>query len=500
MNDMIRIYYNYFKKKTNVTVKTKEIKKIVKINKIKEIKTSINKPKKIKTSINNTINIQTDIYKHVETNGFIDFYKGITKMLVKMNDFFQLIMLKNKCIEIEKCAEENVEVKKYNIEKIEVEKSKKDRRNTQIILKTIIELINGGFVIYGDFCNKILNNMCKNEIDICCTIYQYIYFGNISLYELSDKQLCDGIVNYLKTTLIDFDNNFVGIKIMKSKIERYIILYYNIMKINIKLNMENINKNFMCNMIQIQKKKMDGMITIDDFSKCLLMDGRSDNIIVGVVDYENIPIVNVVKHVKMKYAYCFHGYKIHNNKIIFNQMCYSGKSLMCLKFPYICNIHQKKNRKNGLCPCRMNIFIREFICLNNNGYVVILGNNLKINYNDVTWPQTDNDVTEQKINNRIKEKKKIYYLRKPKSLYVDFVIYKIIKRDIDKYSNLYNWSYDKLPPLSLYKPNYILMSYYGYKIILCDEYEIFQNNLIDIKTLVNKCIYCKSIYYQTITY
>ena len=96
--------------------------------------------------------------------------------------------------------------------------------------------------------------MYKNEIDMCCTIYQYIYFGNISLYELSDEQLCNGIVNYLKTTLIDFDNNFVEIKTMKSKVERYVVLYYNIMKINIKLNMENINKNFLCNMIQIQKK------------------------------------------------------------------------------------------------------------------------------------------------------------------------------------------------------------------------------------------------------
>ena len=154
---------------------------------------------------------------------------------------------------------------------------------------------------------------------------------------------------------------------------------------------------------------MNRKITINDFSKCLLMDGRSDDITVGVMDYENIPIVNVVKNVKMKYAHCFHGYKIHNNKIIFNQMCYSGKSLMCLKFPYICNIHHKENIKNGLCPCRMNLFIREFICLNKNGYIVILGNNLKINYDDVMWPQTDINVIKHKINNKIKEKKNILF-------------------------------------------------------------------------------------------
>lgn len=499
MNELMRIYYNYFKKKTNLTIKTKKLK-----TKKLDAKKSI-KIKKNKLEIPIDIYVPIDIHTYFKTNKYVELNKKKTNKPVNINNCTEdkISYDTDEYFETKKYVgiNRNEEIEKYNIEKNEIEKVKINNKNTQIILKIIMELINNGFIIYGDFCKKILNNICKNEVDICCTLYQYIYFGNISLYELSDEQLCKEFINYLKITLKNFDDNFVEMRIMKSRMERYIILYYNMMKINIRLNMENIimDKNFICDMVKIQKKNINKNITIDDFSKCILMDGRSDDIVFTIGNYDNISIVNVIKSIKMKYAYCFHKYKIYKNKIIFYQMCYSGKSSMCLKFPYICNVKNKENVKNGICPCKMNIFIKEFINTYNNGYVIILGYKLKVNYDDIIWPQSDNEKIELKILNN-KNKKKEMFLQKPKNLYMNYIIYEFIKYNIDKYKKLTEWSHDLLPPSSIYKPNYILMPYYGYKIILCDEFEIYQNNISNMKMLVNKFVYHDSIYYQTIIY
>ena len=58
---------------------------------------------------------------------------------------------------------------------------KNDNKKAKEIIKIVVDLLNAGFVIHGNFCKNILNNCCNNIIDICCTIHQYVYFGNMSL-------------------------------------------------------------------------------------------------------------------------------------------------------------------------------------------------------------------------------------------------------------------------------------------------------------------------------
>lgn len=51
-----------------------------------------------------------------------------------------------------------------------------DNIKTKKIINIVTDLLNAGFIVYGNFCKNVLNNCCNNIIDICCTIHQYIFF------------------------------------------------------------------------------------------------------------------------------------------------------------------------------------------------------------------------------------------------------------------------------------------------------------------------------------
>ena len=300
------------------------------------------------------------------------------------------------------------------------------------ILTIVVELLNNGFVIYGDFCRKILNNQCNNVIDIYCTTYQYIYFGNISLNEMDDKMLCMEFVKYLQIIFKNFEDVFVNVKIMKNKYHRYIICYYDKIQINIEINDDIIDQHFLCNSLRIRKKNNIKILTTDDFLKFIFLNGSSDYLEFSIKNLYDISISNIIKCVKLKIAICLHKYKKYNdkisrarNKIIFDQTFFCYKISTCKNNSLICNKKHKESSKNnkninklddGLCPCEMNTFIREFIKINNDGYSVFLVDksylmhiinnfssdiirdynienymslfttNLKINYSDVIWP------------------------------------------------------------------------------------------------------------------
>ena len=57
--------------------------------------------------------------------------------------------------------------------------------------------------------------------------------------------------------------------------------------------------------------------------------------------------------------------------------------------------------EKDLYPCEMNKFMKEIRQLNNDGYSIMLKNNLVINYNDVIWPIEKNytDILNMKTNN-----------------------------------------------------------------------------------------------------
>lgn len=120
----------------------------------------------------------------------------------------------------------------------------------------VIELLNNGFVIYGTFCKKILNNIYDNNIDVYCTIYQHMYFGNISLCNMNDEILRNEFILYLKIIFNNHENAFINVEIMKNKNDRYIVCYYDDIKINIEINNEHKYYNFLCDTIEIQKKEI----------------------------------------------------------------------------------------------------------------------------------------------------------------------------------------------------------------------------------------------------
>ena len=207
-------------------------------------------------------------------------------------------------------------------------------------LKIIIEILNAGFIINGNFCRKILNNICENEIDIYSTIYQYIYFENISLYEMDDKKLCMEFVKYLKIILKNFENVYVKIKIMNNnKNQRYIIFNYNNMKINIYLNEDKINNNFLCNSLRIQKKNNINCITINNFLEFITKVKCYNKIHYIVINLQNISIMSINDSIKMKTAICLYKYKKY--KIIFNQTFFCYKKSICEENNIICNNKSK---------------------------------------------------------------------------------------------------------------------------------------------------------------
>lgn len=268
------------------------------------------------------------------------------------------------------------------------------------ILEIIVELLNNKFVIYGDFCRNILNNNFNDDIDVYCTMQQYIYFGNISLYEMDDERLCINFVNYLRSIFKNFERVYVNVTIMKNKYHRYILCNYDNIKINFQINDDIINDNFLCNSLRIYKKN-NNTITTDEFSKFIITNGCSEDIEFSIGNVKNISIVEVIKNTKMKYAVCLHRYKKYENKIYFIQTFYCCRKKVCDNNPFICNIKYKMmikkniytdNIKRGLCPCEMKIFMQEFLKLHNDGYKIKLTNNLIIDYNDVIWPSIHDNV------------------------------------------------------------------------------------------------------------
>lgn len=261
-------------------------------------------------------------------------------------------------------------------------------------LEIVVELLNNKFVIYGDFCRNILNNNINDVIDVYCTMQQYIYFGNISLYEMDDETLCINFVNYLKNIFKDFERVYVNMTIMRNKYHRYISCKYDNITINFQINEDIIDNNFMCNLLRIYKKS-DNKITTDEFSKFVMTNGCSGDIEFSIGNMKNISIVEVIKNTKMKYAMCLHRYRRNENKIYFIQTFYCCRKKVCDDNPFICNKKYKKmikknihndNINRGLCPCEIKIFMREFLKLHNEGYKIKLTNNLIIDYNDVIWP------------------------------------------------------------------------------------------------------------------
>lgn len=283
------------------------------------------------------------------------------------------------------------------------------------ILSVIVELLNGGFIIYGNFCRNMLNNNIDNEIDVYCTVQQYIYFGNISLHEMDDRTLCMEFVKYLKLILKNFNNVLVNITIKKNNYNRYIACHYDNIKINIYFNDDGINYNLLCNVVRIEKINNEKNLTVDDFSEFMVMNGFSNKLKFTIGNIQNISIMNVIESVKMKMAICFYKYKKYNEKIIFDQTFMCDKKSTCKENPSICNKKYnnincnnincntiyKNNCERGLCPCEMNIFMMEFEQINKKGYVIVLGYHLKnkyddvlwlkINYKDVLWPSSNNN-------------------------------------------------------------------------------------------------------------
>lgn len=272
--------------------------------------------------------------------------------------------------------------------------------DTKKISEIVVNLLNGEFIIYGNFCRNILNNCFDKNIDVYCTIHQYIYFGNISLYEMEDDILCINFVNYLKHVLKNFENVFVNVTIMRNKFHRYISCNYDNVQINFQINDDIISNNFLCNSLRIYKKK-NSPITTDDFFKFIRTNGCSETIELSMGGIKDISITEIIKNTRMNYVTCLHKYKKNGDKIYFIQTFYSCRRTICENNPFICNLKYKKiikneiynnNIKRGLCPCEMKTFIREFIKLNNDGYKIKLIDGLIITYNDVIWPSMNNDL------------------------------------------------------------------------------------------------------------
>lgn len=295
--------------------------------------------------------------------------------------------------------------------------------------------------------------------------YTNIYFfGNISLYNIDDCILCFEFLKYLKTLIryhIDFN---VDVKIENNI--RYIVCYIEDIKINIKISDNDICDSFLCNMVGIQKENNVSKITDYDFYIFIIRNGFvksnihekeqiffnetngyiSINNNLSKKNNEKIKFVmgklsirttiNIVNSVRLKIAFCLYKYKIHKNKIIFDQTLFCSNKDTCKKNLFMCNKKYKKqeilnykhtsdthmiksfenniyadnnlyflsknrdiytdnylfinNVERGLCPCEMNNFMHEFIRINKDGYIVMLEKSLKINYNDVIWPSEFN--------------------------------------------------------------------------------------------------------------